>query len=103
MNAKAPKVTGDAADVAQMDHIQVEIEKTVLRFTHNTDPLILIGALMRVVRLLVSLYKPGIRNSIISDNVAYLNAARSDQGRDQPRPMVTGLGPNFWLPPGSQN
>jgi hypothetical protein len=100
MSTKAPKVVGSNADVERMDYIQREIEKTVIQFRHNTEVLIIIGALMRVVRLLIGLYPPGVRNPLISDNVAYLNAARTNEGRDKPQ---SGLGPNFWLPPGSQN
>lgn len=99
----APKITGGTEDTDRMDFIQREIERCVLQFRENTETAIILGALLRVARLLVSLYKPGIRNSLITDSVAYLNAARSDEGRNQPKPMVTGLGPNFWLPPGSQN
>jgi hypothetical protein len=98
MSTKPAKVIGSNEDVERMDHIQREIEKVIVQYRHNTEVLIMIGALMRVVRLLVSLYPYGIRQSLIADNVAYLNAARSDEGRDKP---TSGLGPNFWLPPGS--
>jgi hypothetical protein len=101
MNAKAPKVTGDTADVAQMDHIQRVIEEAILPYRENTEASIVVGALIRVARILLSLYRPGKRDALISDTVTYLQAARADVGPERAKSPLATLG--FWLPPGSQN
>ena len=94
------KMTGSNADAAQMDHLQRAIEMSILPFRENTEAILVVGALLRVARILLRLYKPDLRLGFISASVAYL------QGKDtfeDPAQKSTLESMGFYLPPGSRN
>lgn len=95
-----PAMTGANTDAERMTFIQTEIEKAILPYRENTEAVLVVGALMRVARILLGLYKPDLRQGFISACSAYLQGKQT-LGEDSNESALKKLG--FYLPPGSRH
>lgn len=95
-----PRLTGDVADREQMNKLQAVVEAAILPYRENTEAVVVVGALMRVARILLRLYKPDLRIGFQSAAVAYLQG-KATIDEDTNQSALSKLG--FWIPPGSRN
>ena len=95
----APKMVGSNADAARIDFLQQEIIKAILPYRENTEAILVVGALLRVARTLLRLYKPDLRAGFQQACIAYLQG--KTQLGDETETALSRLG--FWVPPGSAN
>lgn len=65
-----------AADLERMKHIETEIAKTVAAYRENTEAALVIFALLRVARTLLSLYSKKSQDWLIEDvGIPFLRGA----------------------------
>ena len=61
-----------STEIDRMAFIQREVEKAVIPYRENTEAAIVVGALMRVARILLDLYPEGLRAELVEAASAYL-------------------------------
>jgi gluconate kinase len=96
-----PKLTGSLEDMQQMNKLQEVIEQAIIPYRDNTEAIVVVGALMRVARILLRLYKPDLRLGFQSAAVAYLQGKATIDEEPDNQTALARIG--FWVPPGSRN